>query len=81
MNRYLDKADARSTSNLRKHVKICWGADVVAAADKIKDLDAIRAVIERTDLKDGSLATAFEGMGKGKLTYILSLPAKSTECS
>lgn len=81
VNRYLDKADARSTSNLRKHVKICWGADVVAAADKIKDLDAIRAVIERTDLKDGSLATAFEGMGKGKLTYILSLPAKSTECS
>jgi len=81
VNRYLDKADARSTSNLRKHVKICWGADVVAAADKIKDLDAIRAVIERTDLKDGSLATAFEGMGKGKLTYILSLPEKSTECS
>lgn len=79
MNRYLDKADARSTSNLRKHVRNCWGTDVLAAADKIKNLDAIRAVVGKTDLKDGSLAAAFQGVGKGKLTYILSLPEKNIE--
>jgi len=77
VNRYLDKADARSTSNLRKHVKNCWGTDILEAADKIRDLDSIRAVVGKTGLrsKDGSLATAFEGMGKGKLTYILSRQA------
>lgn len=76
VNRYLDKADARSTSNLRKHVKTCWGTNILAEADKIKDLDAIRAVVGETELKDGSLAAAFEGMRKGKLTYILSFPEK-----
>jgi len=79
VNRYLDKADARSTSNLRKHVKICWGTDILAAADKIKDLDAIRALVAKTELKDGLLAAAFEGMSKGKLAYILSLPEKNSE--
>jgi hypothetical protein len=80
VNRYLDKADARSTSNLRKHVKNCWGLDILAAADKIKDLDAIRAVVGRTELKGCSLTAAFEGMGnlKGKLNYILSFPEKNT---
>lgn len=79
MNRYLDKADARSTSNLRRHAKICWGANVVAAADKIKDCNAIRAVIRNTELNNGSLSTALEGMAKEKLTYILSLSEKNTE--
>jgi len=76
VNRYLDKTDARSTSNLRKHVKSCWGVDILAAADKNKDLDAVRAVVGKMpELKDGrSLAAAIEGLGKGKLTYILSFP-------
>jgi len=75
VNRYLDKTDARSTSNLRRHVKNCWGVDILAAADKNKDLDAVRAVVGKMpELKDGrSLAAAIEGLGKGKLTYILSL--------
>jgi hypothetical protein len=54
--------------------------DILAAADKIKDLDAIRAVVGRTELKGCSLTAAFEGMGnlKGKLNYILSFPEKNT---
>ena len=79
VNRYLDKADARSTSNLRKHVKICWGTEIVAAADKIKDLEAIRAVIGKTELKDGSLAAAFEELERGKPTDMLSSPEINTE--
>ena len=81
MNRYLDKADARSTSNLRKHVRNCWGSDILAAADKVKDLDAIRAVVGKAELKDDSLAAAFEGMSnlKGKLNYILSFPEKDIQ--
>ncbi|KAH9039161.1 hypothetical protein EDB85DRAFT_1859946, partial [Lactarius pseudohatsudake] len=30
---YLYTADASSTSNLRRHAKICWGGEAIAAAD------------------------------------------------
>ncbi|RDX40258.1 hypothetical protein OH76DRAFT_1366486, partial [Lentinus brumalis] len=33
VRRYLDKGDAQSTSNLRKHAKRCWGEDTVELAD------------------------------------------------
>lgn len=33
VHRYLDTTDAKSTGNLRKHVK-SWGDETVAAADK-----------------------------------------------
>ena len=32
VRRYLDTGDAKSTSNLCKHAKICWGEEAVAAA-------------------------------------------------
>ena len=38
--RYLDTGDAKSTSNLHKHAKICWGEEVVAAADDTRDVCA-----------------------------------------
>jgi len=38
MRRYLDTGDAKSTSNLHKHMKICWGEDTVAAADGTKNV-------------------------------------------
>ena len=31
---YLDTTDAKSTGNLRKHAKVCWGDETVAAVDK-----------------------------------------------
>jgi hypothetical protein len=34
VHHYLDTTDAKLTSNLRKHAKICWEEDVVAAANK-----------------------------------------------
>ena len=34
VHRYLDTTNAKLTSNLHKHVKICWGEDVVATADE-----------------------------------------------
>lgn len=38
VRRYLDTGDAKSTSNLRKHAKICWGEEAVAAADSTRDI-------------------------------------------
>ncbi|KAI6100037.1 hypothetical protein EDD16DRAFT_1492225 [Pisolithus croceorrhizus] len=34
VRRYLDKSDAQSTGNMHKHVKACWGEDVLQKASK-----------------------------------------------
>ena len=42
VRRFLDKGDAKSTSNLRRHVKHCWGDETVTAADNTRDVKAAR---------------------------------------
>ena len=48
VRRYLDTGDAKSTSNLRKHAKICWGEDTVTAADQTGSVAAARDVLSKT---------------------------------
>jgi hypothetical protein len=67
VRRYLDTSDAKSTGNLRKHAKICWGAETVAAADETRNVDAAREAVKK--VKDGSITEAFERVAKGKVTY------------
>jgi hypothetical protein len=67
--RYLDKGDANSTGNLLRHTKICWGSEAVEAATATKDLDAARDVLSKMKLRDGSILTEFQCIGKGKITY------------
>jgi len=67
--RFLDKGDANSTSNLIRHAKICWGADVVAGATATRDLEAAREVLAKMKLQDGSILAEFQRVGKGKVTY------------
>ena len=69
MRRYLDKSDAKSTSNLRKHAKSCWGAETVEAADRTKDVSEARDSVVKPLGKDGSITAIFERVGKGKVTY------------
>jgi hypothetical protein len=69
IRRYLDKKDARSTGNMRKHVKSCWGPEVLTAADDAKDANEVRLKIVPSILRDGSITAAFERKGKGKVTY------------
>ncbi|KAG1842422.1 hypothetical protein F4604DRAFT_1938803 [Suillus subluteus] len=45
VHRFLDKKDARSMGNMRKHVKICWGEEVLQAADEAKDATEVRTKI------------------------------------
>jgi hypothetical protein len=66
---YLDKGDARSTENLRKHVRSCWGEDILKAADEVKDVDEVRKNIVGSVLRNGSITASFERKGKGKITY------------
>jgi hypothetical protein len=67
VRRYLDTSDAKSTSNLRKHAKICWGEEPVAAADATKDVHAAREALGK--FKDSSITAAFKRVAKSKVTY------------
>lgn len=69
VRQFLDKGDTKLTSGLHRHVKTCWRAETVDAALNTKDLDGARAVLGKTELKDGSITAAFEHIGKGKVTY------------
>lgn len=74
VNRYLDTKDAGSTSNLRKHAKLCWGEEALKAADATKDLEGARKVLKKSgddNLRDGQITATFERLakGNGKVTY------------
>ena len=70
VRRFLDKSDAKSTGNLRKHAKGCWGEEAVAAADNTRSIDAAREVLAKSKIRDGSIAAEFERIGKQKnVTY------------
>jgi hypothetical protein len=66
---YLDKKDAKSTSNMRKHAHNCWGDETVKAADDAKSSNIAREAIVNRILKNGSITASFECKGKGKITY------------
>jgi hypothetical protein len=67
--RYLDTGDAKSTSNLRKHTKICWGEDAVAAADGTKNVQAAREALGKIKSANSSITDAFQQVAKGTVTY------------
>jgi hypothetical protein len=69
VRRYLDKADAKSTSGLRRHAVKCWGAETVKSADDTKDLEAARAVLLKSKMRDGTITAEFERIGKSNVTY------------
>ncbi|KAH7923610.1 hypothetical protein BV22DRAFT_1015107, partial [Leucogyrophana mollusca] len=66
---FLDKGDAGSTGNMQKHIKSCWGEDVLKTADQAKNADVARSTIVKELLGTGSITAAFERKGKGKITY------------
>ncbi|THU93381.1 hypothetical protein K435DRAFT_569165, partial [Dendrothele bispora CBS 962.96] len=66
--RYLDTSDAGSTSNMRKHAKICWSEEIVKEADEAKDIDEARKLTKGA-VKDGDITVSFQKKGNGKVTY------------
>ncbi|KAH7926229.1 hypothetical protein BV22DRAFT_986403, partial [Leucogyrophana mollusca] len=69
IRRYLDTKDAKSTSNMRKHVRTCWGEDVLNTVDEAKNATVARDTIITALLETGTITAAFERKGKGKVTY------------
>lgn len=69
VRRYLDTGDAKSTSNLRKHAKICWGEDAVEAADSTRDLKSAREALRKMKTPNGSITEAFQRAATAKVSY------------
>ena len=67
VHHYLDTGDAKSTRNLRKHTRICWGVETVAVADETRNYGAAFDLLKLH--KDRSITEAFKQKGKGKVTY------------
>ncbi|KAG1720835.1 hypothetical protein EDB19DRAFT_1898408 [Suillus lakei] len=69
VHHYLNKGDAKSTSNMVKHIKSCWGNIAYEAAQEAKTAASACESIINNILKTGSITTLFERKGKGKVTY------------
>ena len=69
VRQFLDKGDAKSTSNLRRHAKSCWGEEAMAAADDTRDVRSARDALANHKDIDGLIMVAFQRAGKGKVTY------------
>lgn len=62
VRRYLDTGDSKSTSNMRRHAKICWGEETIAAASGV-DMHAARKILKEKSLS--LITAAFDRAGKG----------------
>jgi hypothetical protein len=80
IQRYLDTADERLTSNLCHHVKICWGKEAITGADAAKSHHVACEIVEKSlRMLDGSITAMFKCIkGKGSVTY-LHRPHTKTE--
>jgi hypothetical protein len=68
IRRFLDKGDAKSTSNLYKHAKLCWGPEVVSDACQAKTASDARGSLAKLQANE-SITTIFERNRKEKMTY------------
>ncbi|KAI9067826.1 hypothetical protein FKP32DRAFT_1608155 [Trametes sanguinea] len=68
INRYMDTKDAKSTGNLLKHARECYGHSVVGRIMEAKTLKDARAATQ-SFLEDGKITSVFQRKDKGKVTY------------
>jgi hypothetical protein len=68
IRRFLDKGDAGSTSNLRKHAVSCWGEPSVKAVTDLTNLKDARESVQGIK-ETGSITASFERKGKEAITY------------
>ena len=69
VHRFLDKGDAKLTSNMCKHAKKCWGDVVVTSADSAQNANEVQATTVMGVLNPQSITVAFERNSKGKVKY------------
>jgi len=62
VRRFLDTGDKGSTSNMRKHMKRCWGEDFINTINDTASLDVARDVAKQYTV-NGSITSAFQRKG------------------
>ncbi|KAF8266196.1 hypothetical protein EI94DRAFT_1586634 [Lactarius quietus] len=78
---FLYSSNTSLTSNLRQHARMCWGDDVVLAADKTGNVEIAHEVLSKQRHTDGSITSAFKWVGKGKVTYSQHAHTKMEACA
>lgn len=69
IRRFLDKGDKKLTGNLIKHIKKCWGEEVVARVMKnAKNADDRRESV-KIFLETGNITSMFQRNADTKVTY------------
>ena len=63
---FLDKGDTKSTSNMRKHAKRCWGPDIIALADEADDANEVCRTTIKGALNPQLIMAAFVRKGRGR---------------
>jgi len=62
---FIGTSDAQSTGNMHKHIKKCWGEEVLSRADDIKNADKAHEQLGGVGHKSRSTTAAIEKSGKG----------------
>ena len=60
VHEYLDTSNTKSTGNLYKHAKICWGKGVVAAAVETRNVQSAHNALSKLKSVDSSITAAFQ---------------------
>ncbi|KAK0429990.1 hypothetical protein EV421DRAFT_1913592 [Armillaria borealis] len=74
-------ADAGSTGALRRHIRKCWGDDILAATDATKDLTKSRKIIDKElgkrKPKNGSIVSMLKRFGSKVISYSTCVHTKT----
>ena len=65
---FLDKGDALSTGNMRKHIKTCWGKEILDQVMQTKSFNAARDAVKNYQ-SNGTITTTFEQKDAMKKSY------------
>ncbi|KAK0458631.1 uncharacterized protein EV420DRAFT_1252545, partial [Desarmillaria tabescens] len=77
---YLDTTDKESMGNMRKHIRSCWGTDVLDMADNIENLESARRLV-KAHQNNRTITSMFECLkGKGAVTYSHHAHTKTEMC-
>ncbi|PBK68152.1 hypothetical protein ARMSODRAFT_988749 [Armillaria solidipes] len=79
--RYLDTTDKESMGNMHKHIRSCWGSDVLDMADNVENLENARKIV-KAHHNNGMITSMFQHLkGKGAVTYSHHAHTKSETCT